>query len=291
MTSQSPRYDFMPFPERPAMAFPNEKRLAILLYLNIEHVPFGSTGFAHAAYPGTLEFSPDILNHGWRDYGNRVGVWRLMEIMDEFGFRATVNLNSDVCREYPQIIAAGNARGWEWCAQGHNNLSVQTHMVKDQERAFIRETLDIIEAGTGRRPRGWLGMALAESFDTPDLLAEAGLEYVLNYTHDELPVPLRVESGSLLTIPYTLEINDAVTILHKGASGQVFGQMIRDQFEVLHAEAQEKRRIMSISIHPFITGHPFRALHFKAALRMIAGHDDVWLTTGGEINDWYRASA
>lgn len=288
--TQSPRYDFRPFPERNPAAFPGGKRLAVLLYVNIEHVPFGTTGFAHAAFPGTLDFSPDILNHGWRDYGNRVGIWRLMEIMDRHGFRGTVNLHSDVCREYPQIIEAGNARQWEWCGQGANNASIQTHMEKDREQAFIRETLDIIEAATGHRPRGWLSMALAESFDTPDLLAEAGIEYVSNYTHDELPVPLRVRSGSLLTMPYTLEINDAVTILHKGASGEVFGQMITDQFEVLHAEAQRTPRVMAISIHPFITGHPFRAKHLDIALALIARHKDVWLTTGQEINDWYRTS-
>ena len=288
ISTQSPRYDFQPITSRTPVRFPGDKRLAVMIYLNIEHVPFGSGGLAHAIYPGTLQFTPDILNHGWRDYGNRVGLWRLIQAMDRTGFRATVNLNSDVCREYPEIIAAGNERGWEWCVQGENNTSIMTHMVADAERAFIAEHIAVVEAATGTRPRGWMGMALSESFASPDLLAAAGIEYISNYAHDELPVQLRTETGSLITMPYTLELNDVSTIMTKGASAEVFAQMIIDQFDVLYEEAVHLPRVMSMSIHPFITGHPFRMKHFARALDYIATHDDIWLTTGGEVNDWYR---
>ncbi len=290
MSTQSPRYDFEPIIHRQPVRFPGGERLAVLIYVNIEHVPFGSTSLAHAVYPGTLQFSPDILNHGWRDYGNRVGLWRIMQAMDRHGFRGTVNLNSDVCREYPQIIREGNQRRWEWGAQGDNNTSIATLMSEEQERAFIKRNLAIIEEATGKRPKGWLGMCLAESLNSPDLLAEAGIEYVSNYAHDELPVPMRVKRGSLLTMPYTLELNDVPTILGKGASGEVFGRMIVDQFDVLYAEGMERPRIMSISLHPFISGHPFRMKHLEAALAYVASHSAVWLTTGGEVNDWYRAN-
>jgi allantoinase len=276
--------------DRAPVAFPGGKRLAIIVYVNIEHVPFGSTSFAHAIFPGTLGFSPDVLNHGWRDYGNRVGLWRLMQAMDRHGFTGTVNLNSDVCREYPRIIAEGNRRGWEWCVQGDNNITLQCSMEEADERAFIHRQIELVHAATGRRPKGWLSMCLAESHHTPDLLAEAGIEYVSNYAHDELPVALRVRSGSLLTMPYTLEINDVPTILGKGASAEVFAHMIRDQFDVLYAEAIELPRVMSISLHPFISGHPFRMKHLAAALAYIAGHGDIWPTTAGAINDWYRST-
>ena len=192
-STQSPRYDFEPIIYRKPVRFPKGERLALLIYVNIEHVPFGSTALAHAVYPGTLQFSPDILNHGWRDYGNRVGLWRIMDAMDKHGLRGTVNLNSDVCREYPQIIQEGNARRWEWGAQGDNNMSIPALMQEEQERGFIQRNLRIIEEATGTRPKGWLSMCLAESFSTPDLLAEAGIEYVSNYTHDELPVPMAGE--------------------------------------------------------------------------------------------------
>jgi peptidoglycan/xylan/chitin deacetylase (PgdA/CDA1 family) len=289
-STQSPRYAFEPIINRKAVSFPGGKRLAILIYVNIEHVPFGSTALAHAVYPGTLQFSPDILNHGWRDYGNRVGLWRIMKAMDRHGFRGTVNLNSDVCREYPQIIREGNARNWEWGAQGDNNTSILCNMSVEQQREFIRDNIRIIEEATGKRPKGWLSMCLAESLESPDLLAEAGIEYVSNYAHDELPVEMRVKSGSLVTMPYTLELNDVPTIAGKGASGEVFGQMIRDQFDVLYEEAIELPRVMSISVHPFISGHPFRMKHIEAALAYIASHSAIWPTTGGEISDWYRTS-
>jgi allantoinase len=290
-STQSPRYDFEPIIYRKPLRFPQGQRLAVLIYVNIEHVPFGSTAPAHAIYPGTLQFSPDILNHGWRDYGNRVGLWRIMDAMDKHGFRGTVNLNSDVCREYPQIIKEGNSRKWEWGAQGDNNTSVPALMDEAFQRSFIQRNVGIIEEATGTRPKGWLSMFLAESLQTPDLLAEAGIEYVSNYAHDELPVAMRIKGGgTLLTMPYTLEINDVPTILGKGASAEVFGSMIRDQFDVLYAEGATRPRIMSISVHPFISGHPFRMKHIESALGYIASHADVWLTTGVEINNWYRAN-
>jgi peptidoglycan/xylan/chitin deacetylase (PgdA/CDA1 family) len=289
MSTQSPRYDFQPIIHRPPVVFPGKQRLAVMVYVSIEHVPFGSTSLAHAIYPPTLQYSPDILNHGWRDYGLRVGIWRIMAAMDKHGMRGTVNLHSDVCREYPVVIKEGNDRRWEWGAQGDNNTSIATTMSEEQERSFIRTNLDIIESVSGRRPKGWLGMCLAESERSPDLLAEAGIEYVSNYTHDELPVPMRVKRGSLLTMPYTVELNDVPTILGKGASAEVFGQMIRDQFDVLYAEGLQRPRVMSISLHPFISGHPFRMKHLEPALAYVASHADVWLTTGGEINDWFRA--
>ncbi len=290
MSTQSPRYRFEPIIHREPLAFPEQARLALLVYLNIEHVPFGSTALAHAIYPGTTGFSPDILNHGWRDYGNRVGLWRIAESMDRHGLRATVNLHSDVCHEYPEIIAEGNRRGWEWCGQCDNNTSILNQMAVDNERAFIRQQIDIIARATGKRPKGWLGMALAESFDTPDLLAEAGIEYVSDYAHDELPVRLSVKSGSLITMPYTLELNDVPSIMGKGVSAETFARMICDQFDVLYEEGGSRPRIMSISLHPFISGHPFRMKHLDAALRYITSKRDVWLATGGEVNDWYRAT-
>ncbi len=181
VTTQSPRYDFQTIMDRVPAAFPGGRRLAVIVYVNIEHVPFGSASLAHAIYPGTLQFSPDVLNHGWRDYGNRVGLWRLMRAMDRYGFLGTVNLNSDVCREYPRIIEEGNRRGWEWCVQGDNNTSLQWSMTEAEERDFIHRQIGIVRAATGTRPKGWLSMCLAESHHTPDLLAEAGIEYVSNY--------------------------------------------------------------------------------------------------------------
>src|SRR5246127_447774 len=153
-STQSPRYDFEPIIYRKPVRFPHGERLAVLIYVNIEHVPFGSTAAAHAIYPGTLQYSPDILNHAWRDYGNRVGLWRIMKAMDKHGFRGTVNLNSDVCREFPMIIEEGVRRNWDFGVQGDNNTSVPSTMDVDTQRAFINRNIRIVEEAVGKRPKG-----------------------------------------------------------------------------------------------------------------------------------------
>jgi peptidoglycan/xylan/chitin deacetylase (PgdA/CDA1 family) len=288
MLTQSPRYDFVPIIEREPIAFPDGKRLAVLLYVNLEHVPFLASAPGHAIYPGTTHLVPDILNHGWRDYGHRVGVWRLMDAMDRTGFRATAHLHSDVCREYPQIIAAGRKRQWEWLGLGDHNQGLMIDRTPDEQRRFVRTTLDGIERATGQRPKGWISWCMTESVETPDILASEGIEYLSDYAHDELPVPMRVEGGTLLTLPYTVEINDVPTILGKGASGEAFGRIIKDQFDILYEEAARLPKIMSISLHPPVSGHPFRMKYIADALAYIAGHPGVWLATGSEINRWYR---
>ncbi len=259
-----------------------------MVYVNLEHVPFLTEAPGHAIYPGTMHLNPDILNHGWRDYGHRVGIWRIIDTLDRHGIRATAHLNCDVCIEYPQVIEAGNKRGWEWLGLGDHNSGLMIDMSPEEQREFVRSTLDRIESGTGQRPVGWINWCMTESVETPDILASEGIQYVSNYAHDELPVSLKVESGSLLTLPYTVEINDVPTILGKGESAAEFGQMIIDQFDVLYAESARLPKVMSISLHPPVSGHPFRMKHIDKALAYITGHSDVWLATGREVSDWFR---
>lgn len=290
MLTQSQRYDFLPITQRKPISFPNGARIAVLLYVNLEHVPFMATAPGHAIYPGTTHLVPDVLNHGWRDYGHRVGIWRIMDAMDRHGIRASAHLQSDVCREYPQVIEAGNERGWEWLGLGDHNQGLIIDMSAEQQHVFVRKVLDDIEAATSQRPKGWISWCMTESPETPDILSSEGIEYISNYAHDELPVPMRVESGTLLTLPYSVEVNDVPTIMGKGESGSGFGAIIRDQFDMLYAECEHLPKIMSISLHPPVSGHPFRMKHIEAALAYIAGHPDVWFATGGEINTWFRAS-
>lgn len=290
MLTQSPRYPYQPITERKPMPFPNGARLAVLVYVNLEHVPFLSHAPGHAIYPGTTHLVPDILNHGWREYGHRVGIWRLMAALEKHGIRATAHLNGDICREYPQVVAKGNALGWEWLGLGDHNQGLMINMTVEQQHAFVRNVLNTIEQGTGHRPKGWISWCMTESVETPDVLAQEGIEYVSNYAHDELPVPMAVSNGTLLTLPYSVEVNDVPTILGKGESPEGFGRIIRDQFDVLYEEAAELPKIMSISLHPPVSGHPFRMKHIEAALAHIASHRDVWLATGAEINFWFRAS-
>jgi peptidoglycan/xylan/chitin deacetylase (PgdA/CDA1 family) len=258
------------------------------VYFNIEHFPENLSGTALVA--ATTSFEPDVLNNGWRDYGNRVGIWRMMESMDKCGMRATVCLNADVCREYPAIIEEGNKRGWEWMGHGFTNSQLLPGLDENAERDLINGVVTAIENATGSRPKGWLGPYVSQTYNTPDLLAEAGIEYVCDFCCDDQPFEMTVKSGSLLSMPYSVECNDLPLALYFGASGPEMGQMIRDQFDVLYAEGADNARVMPICLHTFVAGQPFRWKHISAALAYIAGHDDVWLATGGEVNDWYRAN-
>lgn len=288
MSTQTDRYPYDPILRRAPLTLPGGDRVAVVVYLNIEHFPESAPGTP--LMPQTASMTPDVLNYGWRDYGNRVGLWRITEALDRHGIAASVCLNAEVCTEYPQIIEEGNERNWEWMGHGMNNTQPLNGIDEDAERALIAQVLDDIEKGTGTRPKGWLGPYLAQTFNTPDLLAEAGVEYVCDATCDDQPFAMKVRSGSLLSMPYSVEINDIPAILSIGLSGEAFGAQIRDQFDVLYAEGEHNARIMPICLHTFLSGQAFRAKHVAAALDYIAGHEKVRFATAGELNDWYRAN-
>jgi peptidoglycan/xylan/chitin deacetylase (PgdA/CDA1 family) len=286
--TQTKRYDYNPIIRRETLSFPDGKRVAVLVFINIEHFPEDLPGTPIAA--ATMNFKPDPLNYGWRDYGNRVGLWRMMETLDRLGMRATVCLNAEVCREYPEIIDEGNKRNWEWMGHGQNNAQLLNGMDQAAEKTLITEVVAAIERATGRSPKGWLGPYLAESYDTPDLLAEAGIEYLCDFCCDDQPFPMKVKEGSLLSMPYTVECNDLPAVLNFGTPPAALGQMLKDQFDMLYEEGKTNARVMPICLHTFIVGQAFRWKHIAEALEYIAAHDHVWLATGGEINDWYRAN-
>jgi len=282
------RFEYSPIAARPPLRWPNGARLAVWIIPNIEHFRFDRP--STSITPLTTGFVPDVLNYSWRDYGVRVGIWRMMDIMSRHRARGTVALNAEVCEYYPQIIEAGNTLGWEWMGHGRSNSELLAGLGKAEERKVIREAVARITEGTGHAPRGWLGPALTETAHTLDLLAEAGVEYVGDWVNDEQPYPMKVKSGRMYSIPYSIEINDIPAILDGKQSGESFGRMIRDQFDTLYEDAAVSGRVMSICLHPFLIGHPFRAKYFAEALAHIAGREEVWLATGAEIIDAYRAA-
>lgn len=264
---------------------PDDNNVAVWVILNIEHykIDMPST----ALYPPGTQNDPDILNFGWRDYGLRAGFWRLLDILDDHGVRAAVTLNSEVCEYEPDVVEAGMERDWEYLGHGITN-SMEIHEY-DDERAAIEQVRDDIEAFTGTQPRGWLGPALAESYDTPDLLAELGFDYLCDWCNDDQPYPFDVETGRLINVPYSIEINDIPMTLSYGFTGEQIGEAIKDQFDRLYEEGTESgnAKVCAIALHPFITGRPFRAKYFDEALEYIVSHDDVWLATGSDIADHY----
>ncbi|WP_244610554.1 polysaccharide deacetylase family protein [Microvirga pakistanensis] len=282
------RFPYSAIVDRPRLHWPNGARVAVWVIPNIEHFLFDRP--SSSIIQSTMGFVPDVLNYSWRDYGVRVGIWRLMDVLEKYGVKGTVALNADVCRLYPRIIEAGKALGWEWMGHGTNNSTVINGQSEDEERHLITGVLDTIEASTGARPRGWLSPALTESHRTLDILAAAGIRYVADWVNDEQPYRMRVANGEMLSLPYSVEMNDYTAFLEQGLSGEDFAQALRDQFDVLYEDGAGTGRVMSICLHPFLIGHPHRSKHFAEALAHITSRRDVWLATGSEIADWYNGN-
>lgn len=282
-------YDYSPIVDRPRLSLPGGARLAFWIGLNIEHYAVDRP--STSIFPGTAALQPDPLNYGWRDYGPRVGIWRMIDTLDKYDLRASVLLNADVCERYPRIIEEGRKRRWVWLAHGKNNSTFEAGMSADEERAYLTDVVRTIEQGTGARPRGWLGPALTETFNTPELLAELGLTYLLDWCSDDQPFPLKVKAGRMISVPYSIEMNDVSLFVGKSLSGADFAQMVMDQFDVLYEEGAHSARVMCLALHPFIVNQPFRHKYLERALEYIVGHEGVWRTTSDEIADWYLSSA
>ena len=278
------RFDYSPIIDRPRLSWPNGARVAVWVIPNIEHFLFDrpSTRLTN------LPVNPDVLNYSWRDYGVRVGIWRMMEVMERYGVKGTVALNSDVCARYPRIIEEGKKLGWEWMGHGNNNSTLFAGQSEAEERALIKEVVTTISKSVGEAPRGWLSPALSETMRTLDILADNGVEYVGNWVNDDQPYPMRVKKGSMIAMPYSVEINDIPALLDLHQSPETFGQMICDQFDVLYEDGAQTGRVMSICLHPFLVGYPHRSKYFAKALHHITSRQEVWLTTGGAIVDWYK---
>jgi allantoinase len=279
------RFDDWPIIRRPKLEWPNGARLAFWIAVNVEDYRFDRPGLSLYTAPSRI---PDVLNYGWREYGPRVGFWRIMKVLDNFQVRASLAINSDVCDRRPVIIEEAVKRNWEFIAHGINNSEFLTGLNESDERAVVRTVLEKITAATGKRPRGWLGPGLAESFQTPDLLAEEGIEYVCDWCNDDQPYPMKVRSGRLLSVPYAIELNDIQTSLAFGYEPEVYRRVVCEQFDVLYEESAESGRVMALPIHDFIVGVPYRIRYLERILDHVLRHKDVWITTGGEIAEWYH---
>jgi peptidoglycan/xylan/chitin deacetylase (PgdA/CDA1 family) len=209
----------------------------------------------------------------------------MTESLDRYGIRASVLLNSMAAAQYPQIIEAGLEREWAWLAHGRTNSVLHAGLSLDEERRFLADVTGTITAATGRRPAGWMGPGLTETFNTPGLLAELGYGYVLDWTNDDQPY--RLNTAGMLSVPYSAELNDLM-LAAKGVTGPEFVQVVKDQYEQLRTDAVSGGRVMALALHPFVTGQAFRAKYFDQALKFLAEQPDIWLTTSDEIAEHYR---
>jgi peptidoglycan/xylan/chitin deacetylase (PgdA/CDA1 family) len=283
--SADARIAYAPIGERPRLQWPGGARVALWVVPNIEHYEYLPP--AHPirdAYPRMPH--PDVQTYGGKDYGNRAGLWRMFEMFDRHRIRATVSLNLAVIDHYPEVFAACEARRWDTMGHGLYNTRYMWGVSEADERAHIAQCVDIFRRRTGRQLQGWLSPALSHTLATPDLVAEAGIRYYCDLVHDDQPWPVRVRSGQLITLPYTVDLNDAVT-QRQGYEAEDFAQMTIDTFDTLWREGEERGRVMCIAVHPYNMGQPHRIGHLDRALAHIMSHDGVWAATGTEIADWY----
>ncbi len=269
-------FDYSPIIDRPPVVGPNGARVAVWVIPNIEH-------FHLEIGKG----APDIRHYARRDYGNRVGIWRLMKVLTKYGIRGTVALNGEVGKYYPRIMEEAIKLGWEFMGHGLTNSILLDGMSKEEEAKVITGTKTAIEA-YGQKMRGWLGPGLGETWNSLDLLREAGVDYVSDWVNDDLPYKMK---NGIYSIPYSLELNDMPLFNMPSISIKDFEKRICDSFDTLYEEAEQGGRVMGIALHPFLIGAPHRIKYLDRALQYVTSKEKVWLATGSEIIDAFRAQA
>jgi allantoinase len=275
------RYGYVPITRRTPYDWPNGTRLAVFIAVNLEHFPFGE-GMGIPIAPAQPE--PDVVNYSWRDYGNRVGVWRLLELFDALALPVSLFVNTAIYDHCPEVVDAFRARGDEIVAHGRTNAERQGQLGEDDERRLIEEVSETIRRREGKRPTGWMGPWVSESARTPDLLQEAGYRYLLDWCMDDQPVWLKTRSGPILSVPYSQELNDSSTVIGRQASAGEFADMIVDQFDEMLELSQARPLVMGVALHAYLVGQPHRLKHLRRALRHILTRGDaIWLTTPGAI--------
>ena len=289
-------YPWSPMINRKPLRWPHGKKLAVIITMNCEYwdltkdttEPYSAGGppMLPDSLPGNVA---DFPNFTWREYGQRVGVWRMFKLFDDMGARFGITINAKTALERPEIVAYANARNWEIVAHNYEQGELLTKYTFDidKERQLIAATLAVYEKTVGRKAKGWLSSSLRSTPNTPDLLAEQGLQFFCDYMNDEQPYLISTPSGPIVNVPYTIELNDFTFFHRRAMSTWDAARMLKDQFDELYRESAESSRIMSIGLHPHVSGHPHRMPCFREFLAHAQGHPDVWWTTREEISSWY----
>jgi allantoinase len=275
------RYDYSALPERKDYSWPGGKRLALHLSLNVEHFAFGEGLGNDYAAPHPL---PNHRSFAWRDYGNRVGAWRLLELAEDYKLPYALLVNTELYDYCPQMIAAFSKRGDEIVGHGRTNAERQADMTFEQERACINEAAAAIEKHEGKRPMGWLAPYISQTGDSPDLLRAAGFRYMMDWPLDDQPVWFRTKHGPILSIPYSHDLNDSFECVQRRTPSQLYCENLIDQFDEMLDESKRRPLVMSLVLHSFILGQPHRLRRYRKVIEHIVAHrDDVWITHPGEI--------
>ena len=279
------RVPYSPITTRRPLRWPGNARIALWVVPNIEHYEYLPNPVRRRnPWPRTPH--PDVLGYGTRDYGNRVGLWRMFDVMDKHDIRCTVSLSLANYEHFPEIMEACEARRWEVMCHGIYNTQYLWDLSEDEERSVIAECISTHRRLLGREMTGWFSPSATFTVNTPDLVAEAGIKYYCDWYHDDQPTLMKVRSGQLITVPYQMDINDAMTYRHH-IEAEDFARMAIDHFDQLYRDGEVHGRVMCLALHPYIMGHPHRIRHLDRILEHILGHDGVWKATGEEIADWY----
>lgn len=290
------QYDFVPLPARKPLRWPNNKRIALILTLNLEYWdllkdtdrPYyaGGPPVLPDPLPGNV---PDYHNYSWREYGQRVGIWRLIDAFDKAGVPAGCTMNAKMGLERRPVVQAAIDRGWEIVAHNYEqgDLLTNYHNDRSAEHKLIRETLKVYEQVVGKKAKGWLSSSLRGTSNTPDILAEEGLIFFCDYMNDEQPYLINTSHGPIVGTPYSVEINDFTIFHRRGMSTSAVLELLKEQFNELYREGAESGRLMNFGLHPHIAGHPYRIRAIREFLEYAKGFPDVWWATREEIATWY----
>ena len=280
------RFGYAAITRRPPLRWPGGAKLAVYVGMNLEHFAFGQ-GLGARLVPAAAE--PDVLNHAWREYGNRVGAWRCLELFDALALPVGALINTALYDHCAPLVEAFAARGDELIAHGHTNSQRQGDLAPEDERTLIETCRARMQAAHGTAPSGWLSPWISESAVTPDLLAQAGFGYTLNWCHDDRPNRMATTSGVLYAVPYPQELNDIPMIVGRHMQAPDFARMIVDQFDEMLDPGEPGGLVMGIALHPYVVGQPYRLRHLRRALQHISrtargsAAGDVWITTPGRI--------
>lgn len=278
------RYDYVPLPDRPDYSWPGGKRLAFCLCNNLEIFGFRQGLGSDSA---VLNAPQTHRNYAWRDYGNRVGQWYLFDLLDEMNLPSSHNANSGLLATYPQILDRIQARGDEVVGHGRTNGERQDALDEDGERRLIAQATEELVAALGYQPKGWMGPYFAQSEVTLDLLEEAGYRFTLDWPADDQPFWMRTRSGRIMSVPYSVELNDSPSMVFRQESAMSFERMMIDQFDEMLLQSEKRPLVFTLITHPFVFGHPYRLRALRRALTHMMKHrEDLWITTVGGVYDY-----
>ena len=288
MTIPRDRAPFSAIVDRPPLRLPGSARVVVWTIVNLEVWDIARP-MARQVLPAPTGqvLLPDVPNWSWHEYGMRVGFWRFHTLFGRLGIRPTLSINARVCEDYERVAAAARDAGWEF--MGHAYEQMPIHKVEDQ-RGMIHRSLDALERFTGKRPIGWLGPGLTQTLDTPDLLREAGVHYIGDWVWDDEPVEISTAYGPLVTLPYTVELNDIPAMIVQHHESPYWATRCRDAFNRLHMEGAERAKVMAIAIHPYISGQPHRIRYLEEVYDHLRQQEGVLFMTGAEILEWYRGT-